>query len=136
MKALILFLLPLAAVCQENVQQQNPPPNVNPQQQIQININDDEEQQQNVVNQKDWEGNDNRDDSNIGSGSNKEKPCTDCDEIKKKKKENYGNNAAGNYSGGAEKFKRKKAWRKFCYNLTHRSGKKRSKSNYSVCFNW
>ncbi len=128
---------------QVNVYQNNPPPvqqvlnfnplnnennndnvdrNINVQVQQVNKVDDDNEQQGNNFN-------------NVKQEKEKE-PCPDCDKIKKAKRENYGNNVAGNYNGGAQKFKRRKNWKRFCYNISHRTGNKKGKSNYSMCFNW
>lgn len=138
-----LFTCTLWAQENVNPQQQNPPPQQVQQQQYQnpeVNldnnpVNDKNVErnvnfQTNVENQVDWDG------GNKNDSKQENDPCPDCDKIKKAKKENYGNNYAGNYNGGAKKFKRKKNWKRFCYNISHRTGKKKAKTNYSLCFNW
>lgn len=136
MKSILLALLiiPVALLAQ-NIQE-NPSPqqfqmnvnvngNVNPQQQTKndFQINDDKNEQINIVQQ----------DNNEPKGKT---PCKDCDEIKDKKKEYYGG-MPGTYSGGANKFKRRRAWKRFCYNIAGKPGhSRRSSPNFSVCFNW
>ena len=128
---------------QVNVYQNNPPPvqqvlNYNPIH-VENEINNDnvdrniQLQVQQDNNKEEQQGN------NFSNNVKQEKekdPCPDCDKIKKAKRENYGNNYSGNYTGGANKFKRKKNWKRFCYNISHRTGKKKIKTNYSMCFNW
>lgn len=138
------LLLVGSAWAQVNTNQQqinqNPPPQVQQQYlNVQPNINpanndwEVEENNQQNINKNDW------DNENVQEQQNapeQKEPCPDCDKIKKAKRENYGNNYAGNYSGGAQKFKRKKNWKRFCYNISHHSGHRKTKSNYSLCFNW
>ncbi|MCC7303644.1 MAG: hypothetical protein IT233_13470 [Bacteroidia bacterium] len=130
----VLFTCCLAAQ-NLNPQYQNPLPQQMQQQILNVNnnpVNNEDNNDRNVVNQQDW----NEEQPQVNKEEQQEKPCPDCDKIKKSKRENYGNNYAGNYNGGAKKFKRRKTWKRICYNLSHRTGMKKSKSNYSVCFNW
>jgi hypothetical protein len=124
---LALFFLPVISFSQGSGKvNENPPVQIQQFQNI-SNVNFDNVQENNQGTQQFFSQN---------QGKQEEKPCTDCDVVKEKRREHF-SSGSGSYSGGGKSYKAKKKWKRFCHQMAMKTSRsKKVKTNYSVCFNW